>query len=730
MKFLRGPLFFSLLAVVLVSSAFWPTISDSEKEAVVISTILKGLDRMHYNPPTIDDSFSEKVYDLYLDRIDGGRRFLTKEDVAKLEEFKLQLDDEANEGTFQFFDLSQELLNASLDKTQEYYRSALANPFNFDEADTYVNEGDEKGFAENDDELKANWMDWMKYETLTRLNDKLEAQEKLLNPEPAKEGEEVKEKTEEKLKEEEELKNKSVKDLEADARKATLKVFDDWYKRLRKLKRSDRMSDYLNSMTNVFDPHTGYFEPIDKQNFDIGMSGKLEGIGARLQTQDEYTKVTEVVVGGPAWKGKSLEANDLIMKVAQGDEEPVDITGMQINDVVKLIRGPKGTEVNLTVKKQNGAIEIVNITRDVVVMEEGFAKSLLLNTTTNGDKVGYIKLPRFYADFDDANGRFCSTDVAAEIEKLKGENVEGIILDLRNNGGGSLRDVVKMSGYFIENGPIVQVKSRQGSPEILSDRDPGVLYDGPLIVMVNEFSASASEILAAALQDYERAVIVGSNSTFGKGTVQRFFNLDRAVAGNQAIKPLGSIKLTTQKFYRVDGGSTQLKGVEPDIVFPDNYKYIETGEKENDHSMAWTEIPSVKFSQDVYNIGNMNALIAKSNRRVETNEIFQKIEKKAVRLKKQRDRSEFPMELRSFRAWDDELEKESKMYKDLFTSIDELSAVNLPVDVEAYTSAESKKARNDDWLKNIKKDVYLFETLNIMHDMLSQKVVDNNRRKK
>ena len=726
MKFLRGPIFFSLLAVVLVSSAFWPTISDSEKEAVLISTILRGLDRMHYNPSAIDDNFSEKVYDLFLDRLDGGRRFFTQEDIAKMEVYKHKLDDEANEGTFQFFDLSQELYVAGLDKTQAFYREALANPFNYNETDTYVNEGDDKKYAQNDAELKANWMDWMKYETLTRLNDKLEEQEKLLNPEPMKEGEEMKEKTEEKMKEEEELKNKSLKELEADARKATLKVFDDWYNRLRKLKRSDRMSDYLNAVTNIFDPHTGYFKPIDKENFDIGMSGRLEGIGARLQTQDEYTKVTEVVVGGPAWKGKSLEANDMIVKVAQGDEEPVDITGMQINDVVKLIRGPKGTVVNLTVKKPNGALEVVAITRDVVVMEEGFAKSLLLNTTTNGDKVGYIKLPRFYADFDDPNGRFCSTDVAAELEKLKAENVEGVILDLRNNGGGSLRDVVKMSGYFIENGPIVQVKSRKGSPEILSDRDPGVVYDGPLIIMVNEFSASASEILAAALQDYGRAVIVGSNSTFGKGTVQRFFDLDRAVAGNNNIKPLGSIKLTTQKFYRVDGGSTQLKGVEPDIVFPDNYKYIETGEKENEYSLAWTEIPSVKYSQDVYNLGNINTLIAKSNRRVEVNPVFQKIEENAKRLKKQRERSEFPMDLASFQAWDDELEKESKMYKDLFTNIDELSADNLAVDLDAYTSEESKKVRNDDWLKNIKKDVYLFETLNIMNDMLSQKMVDKN----
>lgn len=715
MKLLRGPIFFSVLAIIFLASAIWPTIDNKEKEAVLINTILRGLDKMHYQPPAIDDNFSKKVYELFLDRIDGGKRFFTQKEVNKLEKYKLELDDQANAGTFEFFDMTQTLMTEALDKTAKYYQEALKQPFDFNVKATYTNEGDDKVFAKNDKELKASWMEWMKYETLTRLNDKLDEQEK--------------EKTKTEGEKDEELIAKSYDELEADARKATLKVFDDWYKRLKKLKRSDRMSDYLNSVTNVFDPHTGYFEPIDKQNFDIGMSGKLEGIGARLQTKDEYTKVTEVVVGGPAWKGKSLEAEDMIMKVAQGEEEPVDITGMPINDVVKLIRGPKGTEVNLTVKKAGGSIEVVNIIRDVVVMEEGFAKSLLLNTTENGNKVGYIKLPRFYADFDDANGRFCSTDVAAEIEKLKKENIEGIILDLRNNGGGSLRDVVKMSGYFIENGPIVQVKSRKGSPEILSDRDPSVLYDGPLIVMVNEFSASASEILAAALQDYGRAVIVGSNSTFGKGTVQRFFDLDRAISGNNAIKPLGSIKLTTQKFYRVDGGSTQLKGVEPDIVFPDNYKYIETGEKENEHPLVWTEIPAVKFSQEVYNLGNMNALIAKSMSRIENNEVFQKIENNAVRLKKQRNMSEFPLSMTEFRDWDNKMEEKSKAFKDLFTTIDELSVTNLPVDVEAYTSEESKKARNDDWLEGVQKDVYLYETLNIMHDMLSTKVVDSNRRK-
>lgn len=709
MKLFNKPIFFSLLAILLFAAFFWtPSVNQEEKEALLINTIKTGLSRMHYEPQTIDDNFSEKLFDLYVKRMDGGRRFFTQSDMKVLNAFKDNLDDQAQAGTYDFLNTILELHAAAITKTQGFYKDILGQPFDFEKNEQFQTDGDKREYASSDEELKELWRKNMKYETLTRLNDKLEEQEKGEN---------------------EELKEKTYAQLEEDARKATLKVYDDWFERMTKLKRSDRLSDYLNSFTNVYDPHTSYYEPIEKENFDISMSGKLEGIGARLQTSDDYTKVTDVIVGGPAWKGKELEEKDLIMAVRQeGDEESNDITGMQINDVVKQIRGKKGTTVILTVKKVDGSVKEISIERDVVVLEEGFAKSLILNSD-NSDKVGYIKLPRFYADFDDANGRFCSKDVATEIEKLKEENVNGIILDLRNNGGGSLRDVVKMTGYFIENGPIVQVKSRKGSPEVLSDRDPSVLYDGPLIVMVNEFSASASEILAAALQDYERAVIVGSTSTFGKGTVQRFFDLDRAVPGATNVKPLGSIKLTTQKFYRVNGGSTQLKGVEPDIVLPDNYKYIETGEKENEFPLEWTEIPEVRYSQEVADLGSLKSIVKKSEARVKDNEIFQKIEANALRLKTQREKSEYPLSLKGFDKLSDEMEAQSKAYKDMFTEIEAMKVENLTVDMTSINSDESKQERNKDWLEGVKKDVYLYETLNIMHDMISPKGVAKTHKK-
>ncbi len=693
---LKVPIFFSLAVVGLFIAAFYPPIDNAEKEAVLMHSILTGLNYYHYQPQEINDDFSAEVYDLYLDRLDGGRRWLTQQDVKQLEAFKYQIDDEANAGTYEFLSLSIRLINAGIDKTQAYYREFLSKPFDFSKDETIEVNGEKMSFAENDASLKEYWRKMMKYQTMTRMEEKLEKKEK---------GEE-------------EFKDKTLAQLEEDARKGVLKTWDEWYNRLHKRKRTDFLSTYLNAITNIFDPHTGYFEPIDKQNFDISMSGRLEGIGARLQTDGDFTKVTEVVVGGPAWKEGELEKDDKILKVTQGEGEEKDITGMVLNDVVQLIRGKPGTKVTLQVKKQDGTTKDITITRDVVILEEGFAKSLLLETAGK-EKIGYIRLPRFYADFRNPKGRFCSSDIAVELEKLQAENVNGIILDLRNNGGGSLRDVVKMSGFFIEEGPIVQVKSRGRKPEVLEDEDPSVQYDGPLIVMVNSFSASASEILAAALQDYGRAIIVGTgNSTFGKGTVQRFFDLDRTVRGNSQLKPLGEIKLTVQKFYRVNGGSTQLKGVTPDIILPDSYFYLKTGEKEEDHPLKWTEIEPVRYKQNVFSLSNLDKIEGLSAARVQNDEVFQSILEDAKRRKKVQDDSEYPLNLEVFQKEEKQLEKEGEAFKKLFDKEVVAGVINPEVDLAGIEADESKKARNEDWIKNVKKDVYLAETLNIMRDML------------
>lgn len=692
----RGQIFFSVLVIAVLATAYYPSFNSQEKEAVLMKTVLSGFDQLHYQPKEIDDTFSEQVFDFYLDQIDAGRRFLTQEDIAELKPYRQQIDDQAEAGQFQFFNRSIELLEASLDKTQGYYRELLQQPFDYDKEETIELDGEKRPFPANDAELKDFWRRYLKYETVERIVSKTKREQK-------------KEEGEERL---------SAEEIEAEARKDVLEFLDDWYDRMSKLKREDRLSVYLNTFTHIFDPHSEYYKPIDKENFNIRFSGRLEGIGASLRTEGDYTKVVRIVVGGPAWKQKELEENDVILKVTQeGEEEGTDITGMTINDVVQLIRGDKGTKVTLTVRKIDGTVQNITITRDIVILEEQFAKSLILDGK-EGDRVGYILLPSFYADFQNKDGRFCSKDVAAEIEKLKAQGVDGIILDLRYNGGGSLRDVVKMTGLFVEKGPVVQVKARGRDPEVLRDVDSRVQYNGELIVMVNSYSASASEILAAALQDYERALIVGSPSTFGKGTVQRFINLDRTIRGFSEVKPLGELKVTTQKFYRIDGGSTQLRGVTPDIVLPDNFYYIKTGERDRDYAMAWSEIAPVEHKQDVLQVDNVPQLKEKSERRIAMNNTFQRILKNAKRLEEQREDTSYPVHLEGYRSMMKEREQESKAFENLMDEVVIDGIQNLPQDLPAMEQDASKKARNEEWVEKVSKDIYIKETMNILHDML------------
>ena len=692
----RGSLFFSLvLAGVFFVVTYFPKVNNAEREAVIMRTVLSGLNRYHYDPQQINDKFSEKSFDLYLENIDGSKRFFTQEDIDKLRTYRKKLDDQAKEGSFEFFDLSLSLLEQRMDLVQGFYREILSEPFDFEKEETIINDSDQRTYANDDAELKEYWRKYLKYRVMMRLNQNLKNQEGL-----------------------DEAEVKSLEVLESEAREKELSFNDDLFKRLSKLKRTDRLSMYINAMTDVFDPHTDYYKPRDKEEFDIRFSGQYEGIGAKLLAEGDYTKVTEVMVGGPAWKGKELDENDLIMKVGQAEEEPVDIAGMGTDDVVELIRGKKGTEVRLTVKKVDGTIEVVSIIRDVIVLEEQYAKSLIIDNAP--EKVGYIYLPAFYANFKDRNnGRFCSDDVANEIEKLKGEHVQGIILDLRDNGGGSLDEVVEMTGFFIEEGPVVQVKSRNKPASVREDSDEGVLWNGPLIVMVNSMSASASEILAAALQDYNRAIVVGSNSTYGKGTVQVFIDLDRAIMGLDDMKPLGSVKTTIQKYYRVNGGSVQLKGVQPDIVLPDAYHYLKTGEKDHRYPMEWTEIQSAKYDQNVYEIAHKEQIKKNSEQRIANSEVFQQILVNAKRIEEQRNQSEYPLNLENYQAYVYDIEKKRKAFEDLFSEklIEQIH--NVAIDIPAIEEDEKTKARNEDWIKGVSKDVHLKETLMIMHDMIN-----------
>ncbi|MCC6282236.1 MAG: carboxy terminal-processing peptidase [Saprospiraceae bacterium] len=696
--------FVGIIGLVIFTQALNPFKQpepNPQKEAALMQALLQGLNRLHFQPKAVDDAFSKEVYHLYLKDIDNSKRLFTKSDIDQLQQFELQLDDQANAGTFQFFDLSLQLFDQAQTKTQGWCREILAKPIDFSKNELLEADGQKIEWAKDDAELRARWEKWMKFEVLSRIVEEEQKQDK-----PDFKGE-----------------RKTFVQLEEEMRKKVLDTYEKRQKQIAKMDRTRRLEIYLNAVTNVFDPHTGYYSPREKENFDIQMSGKLEGIGARLQSDGEKTSVTEIVPGGPAWKEGTLQPKDVILKVAQGatDAESVDVMGWEIDDVVSKIRGSKGSKVTLTIRKADGMEKIITITRDVVIMEEGFAKSLMLNSGENQDKVGYIYLPKFYADFTPQGVTSCAADVAKEVEKLKKENAKGIILDLRGNGGGSLRDVVQMSGLFIENGPIVQVKSRSKTPEIMSDNDPRVQWGGPLIVMVNGFSASASEILAAAMQDYGRALIVGSTGTYGKGTVQRFVDLDNAT-GDDSVKPLGEMKLTIQKFYRITGKTTQLDGVTPDIVLPDFYNLIDLGERENDYPLASTTIDAVPFKQNTYRIANLDKLKTDSEARVTSDPTFKKVSDNAVRLRKQKDQSQYPLQAEKFRTWNKRQDQDAEQFEHLFQPINGFSLENLVADMPQIQSDTSRIARNEDWLKDKKKDVQLYESFRIMQDMIRNTV--------
>ena len=708
MKFRNAFLITAISATALVA-AFCPKPTPADKEAVLMQAINNALTSLHYSPPSMTDDFSKKTYKLYLDRADAGRRFFTQEDINQLQSFETQIDEQLKASDFTFFNKSIELLDKGIVKAEGFYKKALDLPIDFSKNEKVELDGDKKPYAANDAELADLWRKMVKYEVMTRFVNKLEDKEK---------GKEL-------------VKDKSDVELQKAALAEVVKQYTDYFKRIKKLKRNERLSTYLNAAINVFDPHSEYFEPVDKQNFDIGMSGRLIGIGARLQTDPEsdFTKVSEVTIGGPANKQGELKEGDLIMKVAQADKEPVDVGGMDINEVVSMIRGKLATEVRLTVKaKSDGKVKVISIIREEIIIDEGFAKSLIIQADQNADRVGYIKLPKFYADFEYENGHFCAEDVRVEIEKLKKANVKGIVLDLRNNGGGSLRDVVTMSGFFVEEGPMVQVKGRFDKPDVLNDTDPSVQYAGPLVIMINEFSASASEIMAAAMQDYGRAVIVGTPS-YGKGTVQRFYNLDRAVTrGNSSLvdkdgKPLGALgdlKVTIQKFFRINGGSTQLKGVTPDIILPDSYMEIPVGERDNEHPMAWTQINPVKYTQGVVDLKKMPQIIANSQKRVEKNPVFAAYKENAHRMKVQRDNSEYPLNIKEYRALEAKRDAEVEKFKAAIKPIENFVSDNVAEDLEALNvgNDSSKIIRNREWLKDVKKDAHLYETLMVVRDLI------------
>lgn len=679
-----------------------PAQQQYTKDEVVAQILLNSLEKGHYSPIEVNDELSKRTFTLLLKRMDYNKNFLLQQDVAKLRAYETQIDDELRRGTNELFVLSNTLLQQRIKEAQEYTEDILSHPFDFSTNEYFELDPEKRDFAKSEDDLKDMWRRMLKYQALLRYIDLVDDREK---SKADVKGDGAVAKTDE--------------ELEAEARDKVLKNQNQRFERLLKENEMDRIGRYLGAVALSFEPHTEYFPPDDKENFDIAMSGSLEGIGAQLREADGYIKVESIVPGSASWKQKELKPEDIILKVAQGTSEPVDVVDMRLDDAVKLIRGKKGTEVRLTVKKPDGRITVIPITRDVVVLEETYAKSAVIKDESSEKRFGYVYLPKFYADFNKSGGRSSADDIRQELEKLKTENVDGIVLDLRNNGGGSLQDAVKMTGHFIPTGPVVQVRYSSGENEVLADTDPAVTYDGPLVVLVNNYSASASEILAAALQDYGRAVIVGSPTTFGKGTVQTFVDLDNYLNPQfAALKPLGSLKITFQKFYRINGGSTQFKGVIPDIVLPDSYSMLDIGEKELEYALPWDTIAAQNYTR--WGAGaNYDDLRKNSAARVASNASFKLIEENAKHMKERRDDTNQPLNMDKVRSEQAELKAESKKFEDAQQEQPHIK-VSSPVADKPKESEAVMKERIDEWHKQIKKDVTIAEAMAILKDMIQK----------
>ncbi len=701
-----GSLFAGFLSLLLLLN-FSVGIPNPEKDKLLIEVIAYVLERGHFSPKEINDDFSENVFHNYIEGIDGQHRFFLQSDINNFNRYKKELDDQIKASDITFFDLTHKRLMSRIEQVKEFYEELLEKPFDFDKQENIDLNFKEMSYASTLNELKSIWRRRFKFSALDVYYSKMQS--------------EIKKKEEDSTYQ---IRSKVI--IEEEARQKTREDIENSFEVIGEIQRKDWFSIFVNSITLEYDPHSNYFPPEEKERFDQNISGKFEGIGARLQKKNQEVKITEIIAGGPVWKDKLLEAGDIILKVAQKDGEPVEIGSMRLGDAVKLIKGPKGTQVFLTVKRVDGLIEEVVITRDIVEIEESYAKSSLINK--NEKLYGLIELPKFYIDFKDNGRRNAASDVKKELEQLKQRNVEGIILDLRNNGGGSLKTVVEMTGFFIDEGPVVQVKSTGGRKEVLKDTDPSIIWDGSLVILVNEFSASASEILAAALQDYKRAIVIGSKQTFGKGTVQNVIDLNRIISGS-THGDLGAVKLTTDKFYRINGGSTQLEGVKSDIVILDRYAYVDLGEKDQENPLTWDQIKPAKY-KPWPNQFNYDYALSESRQRLASNSFIKLVDEQAKWVKLQQDDYEYTLNYDVYLNEREENLKVTDQFKTLNDFDSNLSFEWLPE--PGIEVNDEIKERRDRWVENLEKDFYINEAVNVLGDLnlnleASKKVAQNKK---
>ncbi|HRN79890.1 MAG TPA: carboxy terminal-processing peptidase [Ferruginibacter sp.] len=672
-----------------------------QKHARILRNVGILLKEGHFSPLPINDAFSISVLKKFTEELDTDKNMFFQSDIDQFQKYATVIDDEILGKPIESFYEITDVYKKRMDEVLEIYTKILNQPFDFTTHEKVDMDPKKNNYPKTEAERTDNWRKRLKYLTLAKFVELQDEREK----NKGKEGFVV----------------KPDSTLEREARQAIHKQLDRFFNTKKNRETTDELfSSFVNSIAGLMDPHTNYYPPVDLRSFNEGMSGRFYGIGAQLKEDDGKIKIASLVTAGPAWKNGELKENDEILKVGQGDAEPVDVTGFAVSDAVKLIRGSqKGSEVRLTVRKPDGTIQVVKIIRDEVKLEDTFVKSAIIE---GENRIGYIYLPEFYADFERPDGARCAVDVARELEKLKAENVEGIIMDLRGNGGGSLYDVVQMVGLFIPDGPVVQVKGRDEKSSILRDRDRNVQYSGPLAVLVDETSASASEIFAAAIQDYKRGVVIGSTSTFGKGTVQRNIPLspqrNNTLFGSTENEDLGSLKLTLQKFYRINGGATQLKGVEPDIILPDRLEYLKFREKDITQSLKWDEIEQLSYAPWTSDF-SIEPIAKNFNSTVSAHPVFSKIKENVQWLEKNNNRS-YSLNINQYKQDQKTLKNVYKNLDSLYKLQTPLVVKNLKSDVETIEAAIDKKEKNDIWLKRVMEDIFIDQSVKVVNTMIDQ----------
>ena len=678
---------------------------DPEKDKVLISVLNYMLTRGHYVQKDLNDEFSKHVFTNFIDGLDPSKRYFTKDDIKEFSKYKYQIDNQLKESDIAFYNLVYNRFLSKIKNAKKYYGALLKKPFNYKKNEVIDLDYKKMEYADSEKELVNYWRKQLKLQTIDRIQEQENLDEEKFEKDPT-------------------YKKRSFSSIEKIAREKVMTSMENLYIRIDELEHKDWFSTFLNSVVSAFGPHTTYMAPNIKETFDQDMSGKLEGIGARLQKKGIYTHVVELVSGGPAWKQGELEEGDILLKVAQENEDPIDIVGMRLDDAIKFIKGPKDTKVTLSVKKKiDGSTKDITIIRDIVQLDETFVKSSVV--LKDGKKFGIIDLPKFYINFDDRNFRDSAKDMEKEIERLKDENVEGLLIDLRNNGGGSLDTAVKIAGLFVDKGPVVQVKYRNEDPVVREDIDKNTQWSGSLVVLVNELSASASEIFAAAMQDYNRAIILGGNQTYGKGTVQNIIPINKFYPNYD--KKLGFLKMTIQKFYRINGGSTQVEGVYSDIAMPTRFSYMSYGERDLEGALKWDKVPQANY-KPINSYINFSDVVTTSIERINNDPKFQLIDEYAKWLKNEQEDSTYSLNYKQYKKELKEREVFSKKFNSVFKYKSNLTFNSPKYELPLFKDNKDLEEKRMAWHNNLSKDIYISEALNVLSQLkigVKQEIVKN-----